>query len=216
LSTPPASPKIYHITHVDNVPHIAKAGVLWSDAKRHELGLACKVVGMGEIKRRRIEELEVGCHAGTKVGEYVPFYFCPRSIMLYILHCGNHPDLDYHLGQRPIVHLEADLEATVAWAEANGVPWAFSDRNAGSRPAQFYKTLSDLHKVDWTAVAATGFRDSVVKEGKQAEFLVYGSFPWKLVEKVGVADEKVATHVRSTLRGDSLTPIVSVEQGWYF
>jgi len=50
----------------------------------------------------------VKCHPGTKVGQYVPFYFCPRSIMLYILHRGNHPDLDYREGQGPILHLQAD------------------------------------------------------------------------------------------------------------
>jgi ssDNA thymidine ADP-ribosyltransferase, DarT len=27
------------------------------------------------------------------VGEYVPFYFCPRSITLFLLHKGNHVDL---------------------------------------------------------------------------------------------------------------------------
>jgi ssDNA thymidine ADP-ribosyltransferase, DarT len=62
----------------------------------------------------------------------VPFYFCPRSIMLYLLHRGNHPELDYTGGQRPIVHLVADLHEIVRWAEAQGVRWAFSDRNAGT------------------------------------------------------------------------------------
>jgi hypothetical protein len=37
------------------------------------------VVGMSEIKRRRLEALDVDCHPGSKVGEYVPFYFCPRN-----------------------------------------------------------------------------------------------------------------------------------------
>jgi hypothetical protein len=40
--------------------------------------------------------------------------------------------LDYTGGQRPIVHLVADLHEIVRWAEAQGVRWAFSDRNAGT------------------------------------------------------------------------------------
>jgi len=40
---------------------------------------------MSTIKARRLYDLEVDCHPGTKVGEYVPFYFCPWSIMLYLL-----------------------------------------------------------------------------------------------------------------------------------
>jgi len=201
---------------VDNLLQIAQAGALWSDAKRLELGLAGKVVGMQEIKRRRLEELEVGCHAGTKVGEYVPFYFCPRSIMLYILYQRNHPDLEYREGQRPIVHLAADLRTAVEWAESRGVRWAFSDRNAGSRPAQFYKSLGDLDKVDWAAVRSTDFRDPVVKEGKQAEFLVFEAFPWDLVEKIGVIDEGTALQTNSILRGVAHAPIVSVEGRWYY
>ena len=151
----PTSPKIYHITHVDNLTRIVAAGVLWSDAKRIELGLDCEVVGMASIKRRRLEELEVPCYPGTKVGEYVPFYFCPRSIMLYILHRGNHPELTYRAGQRSILHLQADMMATVRWAELNRIRWAFSDRNAGGYLAQFSNRLDDLDKINWVAVEAT-------------------------------------------------------------
>jgi ssDNA thymidine ADP-ribosyltransferase DarT-like protein len=86
----PLEPKIYHITHMNNLPRILEAGVLWSDAKRLELGLVCDIVGMSGIKQRRIQELPVPCHPGTKVGHYVPFYFCLRSIMLYILCMGLH------------------------------------------------------------------------------------------------------------------------------
>lgn len=49
--------------------------------------------------------------------------------MLYILHMGNHPELEYTEGQHPIVHLQADLRATVDWAKTNGIRWAFSDGN---------------------------------------------------------------------------------------
>lgn len=212
----PANPKIYHITHLRNLPQIVEAGVLWSDARRIELGLDCEVVGMSNIKHRRREELEVHCHPGTTVGQYVPFYFGPRSIMLYILHMGNHPELNYREGQRPIVHLQADLMATVRWAQANQVRWSFSDRNAGGYLAHFYQSLDDLDKVNWAAVAATDFRDIVVREGKQAEFLVYESFPWKLVEKVGVLDGVVAQAVEEVVSCATHSPVVSVESAWYY
>src|ERR1039457_3754249 len=61
-------------------------GVLWSDAERIRQGLNCQVVGMSEIKHRRLEELDVKSQPGTKVGQYVPFYFCFGSIMLYLLY----------------------------------------------------------------------------------------------------------------------------------
>jgi hypothetical protein len=91
---PPTNPKIYHITHVENLPSILAAGSLSSDARRIKQGLANTNVGMTTIKARRLA-LEVDFHPVTKVGEYIPFYFCPRSIMLYLLYRGNHPDLSY-------------------------------------------------------------------------------------------------------------------------
>ena len=211
----PKNPKIYHITHVDNLDNILCDQVLWSDSKRLELDLECEKVGMSEIKRRRLEELEVKCHRGTMVGEYVPFYFCPRSIMLYILYKGNHPDISYRDGQVPILHLQADFKATVQWANENDTRWAFSDRNAGERIANFYNDPDHLDEINWSAVEATDFRDMLIKEGKQAEFLIYGSFPWELVEKIGVCNRHVKDQVNEIL-GDRASPEVSIEGSWYY
>ena len=211
----PTNPKIYHITHISNIDGILADKVLWSDAKRLEFGLDCEIVGMSVIKRRRLEELEVKCHSGTMVGEYVPFYFCPRSIMLYILYMGNHPDLNYRGGQGPILHLQADLETAIQWANEKDIRWAFSDRNAGERIANFYNDPDDLNEINWSAVEATDFRDMLVKEGKQAEFLIYESFPWELVEKIGVCNHRIRDQVIEKL-GNGASPEVSIEKDWYY
>jgi hypothetical protein len=216
MATIPDRPKIYHITHVRNLPRILTEAGLWSDAKRLELGLDCAIVGMSEIKRRRLEDLEVGCHPGTRVGHYVPFYFCPRSIMLYILHRGNHPELEYRGGQTPIIHLQADLHEVVMNANRHGLRWAFSNSNAGARYTNFFASLEQLEQVDWAAVRASDFRDSRIKDGKQAEFLVFDYFPWTWVEKVGVTNQTVLEQVKSTLAGATHNPPASCEPGWYF
>lgn len=216
VTSVPSSPKIYHITHVDNLRSIIGAGGIWSDAKRIELDLGCRVVGMSEIKGRRLTRLEVECHPKTKVGEYVPFYFCPRSVMLYILHTGNNPSLTYREGQEPIVHLQADVAAVVEWAEANAIRWAFSDRNAGGYLASFFDSVDDLDEVDWAAVEATDFREAAVKDGKQAEFLVYEWFPWTLVERIGVRSSAILERVNEALEDSDHKPLAEVEASWYY
>ncbi|MXY82723.1 MAG: DUF4433 domain-containing protein [Gemmatimonadetes bacterium] len=216
MSAPSKQVPIYHITHVNNLRSIINRNALWSDAKCRHQGLTLAQVGMSEIKDRRLNKLEVRCHQGTKVGEYVPFYFCSRSIMLYLLFRGNHSGLTYTGGQRAILHLQADLQAVVCWADKQGVNWAFSDRNAGTRYASFYNDLNDLGRIDWNAVNATDFRDSQVKEGKQAEFLMYQEFPWQLVEKIGTCDQMVANQVNQTLQNSTHRPVVSIERGWYY
>ena len=128
----PLQPKIYHIVHVDRLPSIIADGRLWCDAEARRRGVTGSAIGMERIKRRRLEELTLASHPSLHVGDCVPFYFCPRSVMLYVIHRANHPALTYRDGQESIVHLEADLHQTVAWADANGHRWAFTTGNAAA------------------------------------------------------------------------------------
>ena len=127
----PAEPRIYHIVHRDRLSSIISDGYLWCDTeigRRQESGTA---IGMDGIKQRRRNN-PLSSHPDLRVGDCVPFYFCPRSVMLFVIHKANHPELSYHGGQEPIVHLEADLRQTVAWAEENNQRWAFTLSNAGA------------------------------------------------------------------------------------
>lgn len=211
----PERPKIYHITHVNNLASIVD-GTLWSDAERIRQGLNCEVIGMSEIKRRRLEELHVTCHRGTHVGDYVPFYFCARSIMLYLLYRGNHPDVGYQGGQQPIVHLQSDLYDVITWATRMGRRWAFSNGNAGARYVQFFDNLDQLERVNWDAVEARQWRDPDVKEGKQAEFLVEQCFPWECVDAIGVIDARMAQQVTGIITGANHIPDILIQRDWYY
>ncbi len=210
----PDQPKIYHIVHVDNLASICGDSCLWSDSVMVQRQSGT-VIGMGSIKQRRLA-LPVSCHPQTFVGEYVPFYFCPRSIMLFVIHCANHPELAYRGGQQPIVHLEADLNQVVQWAEANGRRWAFSLSNAGAVYTQFRSELAQLDEINWDAVAARDFRPADVKEAKQAEFLVQQSFPWHLVERIGVHSQGIAQRVYAAMNGAGHRPSVEIRREWYY
>jgi hypothetical protein len=207
--------KIYHITHLENLPRIV-GKVLWSDAERIRQDLNCTVVGMSEIKRRRLEELEVDCYAVTRVGQYVHLYFCFRSIMLFLLHRGNHPDLTYHGGQGPIVNLAAGRHTVVQWADSVRKRWAFTNGNAGTRYTQFFDDVDELDALDWKAIGETDWRDPIVKERKQAEFLVEGSFPWELVERIGVIDSKAAESAARICSEARHRPEIVVAPNWYY
>ncbi len=211
----PAKPKIYHITHVDNLSSIIRDGGMISDAAMIARGGPAAPIGMSTIKARRLT-LPVDCHPGDHVGDYVPFYFCPRSIMLYVIHCANHPELSYRGGQGPIVHLEADLREVVAWADSAGQRWVFSLSNAGAVYTQFRASLDDLDDIEWDAVEATDFRSSAVKEAKQAELLVHGTFPWKLVSRIGVRSQGVMQRAMAALQAATHRPKLELQPQWYF
>lgn len=215
MIAPPEPIRVYHITHVDNLASILADGHLLSDAEMVARGGPGVAVGMSSIKQRRLG-LPVKCFAGTMVGQYVPFYFCPRSIMLYLLHMGNHPELAYRGGQTPIVHLEAEIVPSCDWADAQGLRWAFTLSNAGAVYTEFRSDVEDLADIDWQAVAASDFRSPSVKEGKQAEFLVEQRYAWTLIQRVGVRNEAMRERVLAELDDAEHQPRVDVLPRWYF
>jgi len=206
-----ADPLIFHITHIENLRSIVSAGGLWSDARRVEHGFSVRNIGHAHIKQRRLAR-SVPVAARGKLGEYVPFNFCARSVMLYAVHQGHQ---DYGGGQADIVH----LVTTVHTAIATGRPWAFTDRHAEVQHALYYDALTSLPLLDWNAVGAqqwggAGYQD--VKEQKQAEFLVHDCFPWSAVASIGVANDLLKARVEGILRGGLHAPSVQVEPTWYY
>ena len=210
----PAKPKIYHIVHVDRLPSIINDSCLWCDAEIIRHPPPGTTIGMNSIKTRRLKELTLTSHPDLHVGDCVPFYFCPRSVMLYLIHQANHPELSYRGGQASIIHLEADLQQTVAWAEGRGQRWAFTLSNAGSRYFEDRSDLAQLGEVDWDAVKARDWRHC--KEGKQAEFLIENQFPWELVSRVGVYSHRVYNEVRTVLKSAAHRPRIEMTPDWYY
>ena len=177
-------------------------------------------IGMSDIKMRRLSKLMLQSHADLHVGECVPFYFCPRSIMLYLIYRGNDSQMTYRDGQAPIIHLECDLHAAVAWAQANSRRWAFTLSNAGSVYFEDRNDLALLHEVNWEAVGTNQWSgrgvSNTIKEGKQAEFLIENSFPWGLVERVGVFGQEIYRQVAKALIAHEHKPRLEVKADWYY
>jgi hypothetical protein len=215
MPLPPEQPKIYHIVHVDRLASVLADGNLYSDRVMINRDSAGTTIGMGSIKARRLQ-LPVVCHPGDCVGDYVPFYFCPRSVMLFLIHRANHPELAYRGGQGPIVHLEANLREAVEWAEANQRRWAFTLSNAGAAYAPFRDRLDQLDQVNWPAVAAHDFRAAEIKEGKQAEFLMHREFPWHLFRRIGAHSGAIAQLASNAMHGMPHRPQVEIRSDWYY
>lgn len=200
-----ADRRIYHITHVTNLPGIITQDLV-CDAERIKQSLASTNIGYAHIKKRRLTR-RVPTRGGGNLGDYVPFNFCPRSVMLYVVNKGHG---DYSGGQEQVVH----LVSTIATATRLGRPWAFTDRHAEVGHALYFNDLAELDQVPWTAVDAQSW--SSVKEEKQAELLVKTSFPWTAIEEIGVMSNAVAATVHQMLTASSHRPPVVVRPGWYY
>jgi hypothetical protein len=215
VSQPPHSIKLYHIVHVDRLASILRDGHLYCDAAMAGRANCGTTIGIPTIKDRRRENA-LTSHPTLRVGDCVPFYFCPRSIMLYVLYKGNYSELDYRDGQGPIIHLQLDLQAVVDWANAYCKRWAFTLSNAGARFFEDRADLAHLDEVNWEAVQANDFRDSDVKEGKQAEFLVENCVPWTLVEEIGMHRTAPMGRIEADLTGQPHRPARVIRPEWYY
>jgi hypothetical protein len=215
----PANPKIYHIVHADRLASIIADGFLWSDADMAQRQGVGTTIGMSRIKARRLNELCLSCHPGLRVGYCTPFYFCSGSVMLFLIYRRNE-ELTYKGGQEPIVHLEADLHATIAWAQATNRRWAFTLSNAGAYYFEDRSDITQLSDINWDAVNAREWSGSgvspSVKEGKQAEFLIERAFPWHLVERIGVYSQAYVQPVSNAMQGGAHRRVIEIKRDWYY
>lgn len=214
---PPAQPKIYHIVHVDRLASIVRDGYLWCDKEVDKRVPGGTTIGMEKIKRRRKEKLlssHLFSHPDLHVGDCVPFYFGTRSVMLYVIFKRGDQELSYRDGQGPIVHLEADLRQTVAWADRQKLRWAFTLSNAGSFNFEDRCDLANLGEINWEAVHAKQWQEC--KETKQAEFLIERRFPWNLILHIGVQSEQMRQRAMVAIEEARHKPRVEIKPEWYY
>ena len=199
---------------MDRLASIISEGTLWCDAEMANRAETGTTIGIKNIKQRRLTN-ELNSHPGLRVGDCVPFYLCPRSIMLFVIYKGNYTELEYKGGQGSIVHLEADLRQVVAWADANGKRWVFTSTNAGAGYFEDYSDLHQLNKLDWDAIQANDWAGAR-KEGKQAEFLMEHSFPWDMVSRIGVHSAGIRGKVLGETQMAKHQPPVEIKPDWYY
>jgi ssDNA thymidine ADP-ribosyltransferase DarT-like protein len=197
---------IYHITDLENLTNILEEGGLLSDGVMSERNPA--IIGYIHIKYRRLTQIRVPSCGDRFVGEFVPFYFCARSPMLYTVNLGKTgrpPGC-----QRTIIH----LVSRVGEAIKLGNPWAVSDGNASAFHTTFDSTLQAIDNLDWKAIEARYWADCIHQ--KQAEFLVADFFPWTRFHAIGCYDDTAEAAVNALLAPQNHRPKVSVETAWYY
>ena len=204
---------IYHITHIRNLPNILADEGLWCDQIVSVRRLAQVGIAHQHIKERRARKV-VPVAPGGVVADYVPFYFAPRSPMLYVINKGGVEG--YKDGQQPIVHLISSAEVV----QIAGLRFTFTDGHAEMNISRFFTDLRDLNQIDWNIMRA-GYWVDTREDGdrrrrRQAEFLVHQFFPLALVERIGVINQSMAEQVSRLLEPLAQQPAIRVEPAWYY
>lgn len=208
MSVRSAPVKVSHITHIDNLASILGQGCLWSDAKRIELGLSTQNIAYSHIKARRLQH-SVKVAAGGTLGQYVPFNFCPRSVMLYVIHKGHD---DFRGGQDRVLHLISDIDSI----RSTNSQCFFTDIHADLHFAEQIDDFSRLSELDIKKIATSKYWHEF-GEQKQAEFLAFESVKWEAITTIGVKTQEVADEVSAILQQSQLhSPTVLVKPEWYY
>lgn len=205
---------IYHITHIDNLPSILKAGGLWCDSRRLQQGFSIVGIAYQNIKDRRAKRPVPLAARGT-LADYVPFYFAPRSPMLYAIDSGLVEG--YQGGQAAVLHLVATAEA----AATTGRPWCFTDGHADMGMTTFCDDLGRLGEFADSEIMASQYWNDTPdqpdrKRRRQAEFLVHDCFPWDCVREIGTYDAVTAARAINILNSAKHKPPVIAHPEWYY
>lgn len=203
---------VYHFTHIRNLPGIMANGLLCDIACQGSAATQVSVgaAGIKAWRRRRV----VPSPPGGVVGDYVPFYFAPRSPMMFTLGRNNY---EYHGGFQEVVYLTSSLERL----SALDCDWIASDRNAALNLATFMGPGGNLDAhVDWPLMTQQQWgrtdADPERPERRAAECLVRDMVPFAAIERIVAKTNQTRLAVEQRLGPLAASVPASVRRDWYF
>jgi hypothetical protein len=200
--------------------NIAQSKRLYSNAQLLKRKIGHEDIGYQKAQGKRATKFVTRPPAGV-VHDYVPFYFAPRSPMLFTINNGNVSNCPYR--QEDFVHFMTTVEEIVE----NQLHFVFYDHNATMNFATCYNDVKDLDKIEWNLFFELPHLDGYCKwwkndpnnpkyvkrmETRQAEFLVYESVPLKIMSTVGVYNAAKATEVSQIFEAAKIKLKVEVKQ----
>lgn len=204
---------ILHMTHFNNLKNIFKAKGLVAvsqiiNTKKDYINIA-----NNSIQDRRSSYLVPVEPYGT-LHDYVPFYFAPRSPMLYSIKMGNVDG--YKEGQSPIIYLVTNPNII----KQKSLPFCFTDGHGIMTFTDYYNELKDLDKIDWDIMKAKYWSDTEQdndrRRRRMAEFLVYNFVPIDCFIGIGVKNDMYKEKVKELLSEFSLNISVKLKSNWYY
>jgi hypothetical protein len=155
----------FRITHIDNIPYIDRVGFVLPDSPY--ASTTYRSIGDQSViaKRRTIID-------GIDLTQYIPFYFGPRSVMLYVIQHGYN-GVEKHKPE-DIVYCVIKIADLIA----GNVECLFTDGHALSAFTRFYDSQAlpavnryvscqDVYECYWKSE-----KDTDLKRRKEAELLI--------------------------------------------
>lgn len=222
MSSMPIPTRLFHMTACNNLESILNSGALLCKNSTSVNGIAYENIAHTTIQNRRSAKAIPIPPCGV-LHDYVPFYFAPRSPMLYAINQGNVDGCDYR--QDDIIY----FQTTVQSLNENGSLYIFSDRNATLEYALFendYDQLSQM--INWNYITSSPSLDGYCRyfhttpqypergEIRQAELLIYRQLALNHIQSIGVYNQNTLEIVNELLSRYHYNLPVSIQSAWYF
>lgn len=196
---------LYRIIHISNLDYILKNGIYTSESPNFDPNFK----NIGDTSLINYRKNIAACDPpGGNLSEYIPFYFGPRSPMLFQIAKG-YEDIPKH-PQEDIIYLITSFNQV----KLHQLEYFFTDGNARSETANKYNSEHNFQNLDWTTIYGTYWKsdetDLLRKQKKQSEFLVKNYMPITCIEYIGVYNDVAKQNVLHLLINSNLNIPVKV------
>ena len=203
--------QIFRITHFKNLPFILRNGLHSPNSEVQDPNFV--PIGFPTLIHYR-EERAVPVAPGGSLADYVPFYFWPKSPMLYVIHLGNDQEV-IQTPQEEIVYLVSSFEQL----QHCGCRFVFTDRHAMLDYANFYTNPGEIDQLRWEIIKSDQWGrqyGTERREMKQAECLVFKHIPVDVIIGIAVKNDTMFEKVNDLLSELDNIPAVKIKSNFYF
>lgn len=207
----PEKAYIFRIVHRDNLGWILDHGLHCRSADVIDPNYV-EIGNPDLISKRNNRPLPI--EPGGTLSDYVPFYFTPRSPMLYNIHTG-HNGIRQRRNDEIIIFV-----ASLHRIKKLGMKFLFSDHHAYVQFAKFYSDIEQLNVIDWGILQRSDFKRDYDDLGKfdryQAEALIYEHVPIEALSGIACVNETEVARVKKQVAAAGRELKVAAKPGWYF
>jgi hypothetical protein len=202
---------IFRITHYNNLEFTLLNGIYCSNSKDADANYIN--IGHRNLIDKRGRRVVPLSPFGV-LNDYVPFYFAPKSPMLYSIFKNN---IDGFSGsQKDVIYLVSSIETI---KDANK-EFVFTDGHAYELISKFYNKLNDLNKIDWKLMGEKYWHntesDNDRMRKRMAEFLVYQLVPVNCILAIVVYNDKIKSVVDSIQDKCNTGIKILIKPNWYY
>jgi hypothetical protein len=210
--------RIYHLTHIRNLPGILASGRLLADTSEVWEDRPVVDISSGANRDAR-RQARISGDDSLTVADHVPFFLSPNALVWENIRAQS---LDPRLSDDAhdaaafdFVMLVSTVKkvldaATEDAAPTDAAPFAVTDGDAAFTATRFGST-PDAADTLLRSLRADLASDTILK----AELLVPGEFPFGLITLIGVANDRVRDAVKPILAAASHKPKVAVYPPWF-